>query len=679
MRIPFRQGIVRYQTDNAGQNPNPTFLQPSNGGASIDLLVAPDPTIITFAHGDDTDYLFEERLSIPRAWSGFVSNVDYWLYWDIDQLTGERTFGHTRVEPVYGSTIPSNLQEDLHWFDTKNELMKVYSNGVFAEKIRVFAGRYRGGAVVDANELGSQVGINKSIKAGFILFDDLGNPVRKVRRKRATKFITTESNFSTHASNATTVRLEAQVETARANDNIAAYQCVSYEGPNRIGFASRQNIDRDIVGIVREDMYVGEVGTFITSGFVRNPLWNWQESTTTQLYCDDTGQLTTDIPETGSFQQVATIVSPTTILVDIRQRIILGDYSPPAGDPPAPAPTCPSEEPISLTDGIVETIQQLPSGCRLVYTIPITTTDTVFTISSSSSTQDAYVYAALDFLPSNSEYDYLRTEDDIVGSIDDVFGSEYELDGSALLYVVVEALENLENETVVVNLQQPEAPACPSEEPIELQRGVGYNDVTMPAGCKMCFFIDVPDDRDFVSVALSTWNPEVADVFVSINAEPDIENEIYDYRAGYEGIYVYEPPSGRWNICVVAYEELFQQQIIANFSPRICPVFPIEELFDEQTVTVPEIEETCTITYYIDIPENVATATFSLTKPSLFSGDVFISRESIPTEDSNDYRGFGRDVTIAEPVAGRWYITVGAFDTLSNSTLTASYRLNSET
>lgn len=450
MRIPFRQGIVRYQTDNAGPNPNPTFLQPSNGGGSIDLLVAPDPTIITFAHGEDTDYLFEERLTVPRAWSGFTSNVNYWLYWDIDQLTGERTFGYTRVEPVYSASVPQTLQEDLHWFDTKNKLMKVYTNGVFAEKIRVFAGRYQGGAVVQANELGSQVGLNTSIHAGFILFDDLGNPVRKVKGRRASKFITTESNFSTHASNATTVRLEAQVETARAMDNIAAYQCVSYEGPDRIGFASRQNTDRDIVGVIREDLYVGEVGTFVLSGYVRNPLWNWEEPSNTPLFCDDTGQLTVDIPETGSFQQVATIISPTTILVDIRQRIILGDYEPPVSSPPPPPPPPPA------------------------------------------------------------------------------------------------------------------GPTCPPETPMEIQDDVLVENINLPQGCKLVYYLDIPDNVYSGEFRLFA-NITDADIFVSYDQIPDPASDTYDYRGFGEDIFLAEPPTGRWYIVIEAFENLTDASLSASY------------------------------------------------------------------------------------------------------------------
>lgn len=398
MRIPFRQGIIRYQTDNATGVPNPTFLQPTNGGGAIDLMVSPDPTIFTVAHGPDTDYLFEERLSIPKAWKGpFISGISYWLYWDIDQLTGKRSFGHTLVEPVFGPTIPTSISPDLHWFDTAKKIMKVYTNGVFVEKIRLFAGEYRGGAIIEANLLGSQVGMNNTIDAGFILYDDEGNPVRKVKNKRASKFVTTESNFSTHASNATVVRLEAQVETARAVDNIAAYQCISYEGPNEIGYASHLNTDREIIGVIREDLYVGEVGTFVTQGFIRNPMWNWTQPTNTVLYSDDTGQLTTVIPQIGSFQKVATIVNPTTILVDIGQQIIL-DYNVPLVTPPTP-PVVSAPVPIEIFDEQPVTNLSGETGNKFIYYIDVPESVMDITFDLFANINDAELFVSYEEIP----------------------------------------------------------------------------------------------------------------------------------------------------------------------------------------------------------------------------------------------------------------------------------------
>lgn len=322
MRIPFRHGIVRYQTDNARSNPNPIFLQPEDNGSSISLTVAPDPTIITIAHGD-SDYMFEERKSVIRAWKGFKSGTDYWLYWDISLRDGSRTFGSTTLQPIVAPNPPANALDDQHWFDTKNNVMKVYTKGAFVERLRVFAAKYSAGTVLEPYDLGTQVSNHTTVHAGTILFDDLGKPLHHVDHRRKSRFITTESNFTTHASNSTSIRLEADVEFVTAVDNIAAYQLVSYYDVDQVGHASNQDTVRSIIGMIREDMYVGELGTFISNGYVRNPNWNWSVDAGTRLFCDGTGQITTEVPQSGSLQEVGKVVSPTTILLDIKPMIVL--------------------------------------------------------------------------------------------------------------------------------------------------------------------------------------------------------------------------------------------------------------------------------------------------------------------------------------------------------------------
>ncbi len=321
MRIPFRHGLVRYQTDNANPNPNPTFLQPVNGGSFITLVVSPDPTILTFSHGD-SDYLFEERVTVHKAWGEFESGKDYWLYWDIDLKTGERTFGSTELEPIVAPTAPSGL-DDQHWYDKRSNSMKVFHRGRFVERLRVFAAKYSAGTVLEHYNLGTQVVNNTTCYAGTILFNDVGKPIHHVNGKRKSRFVTTESNFTTHASDSTSIRLEADVEFISAVDNIAAFQLVSYHGTDQVGHASNTDTVRTIIGMIREDLFVGEIGTFISTGYVRNPNWNWAEDAGTRLFCDGTGQVTTQIPQSGSLQEVGKIVSPTTILLDIKPMIVL--------------------------------------------------------------------------------------------------------------------------------------------------------------------------------------------------------------------------------------------------------------------------------------------------------------------------------------------------------------------
>jgi len=133
MKLTFRHGLVRHQTDLSN---NPTFLQ--RDGAYVNLIVSPDPTLFTIAHFDQ-DYLFVENQTVVHAWGPFNAGIDYWLYWDVDLITGAITRGHTTVDPVTQSSVPVNPQQDQHWYDIINMVMKVYTGSQWVEVLRVFA------------------------------------------------------------------------------------------------------------------------------------------------------------------------------------------------------------------------------------------------------------------------------------------------------------------------------------------------------------------------------------------------------------------------------------------------------------------------------------------------------------------------------------------------------------
>lgn len=322
MRVPFRQGIIRHQTDITN---NPTFLQLTAAGVS--LIVSPDPTLLTFAHGSSADYLFEERKTVVNAWPGpFTTGVDYWLYWDLDLITGNRTFGRTTVEPVDGSSQPQgNIPNDKHWFDTTESVMKVRSGNRWIEKIRVFAGKIDEGAVLVPYTTGTQVGFNSSVRAGFLIFDDEDNAVKKFDRFGRGKFITTESPLASQVSKLASFRLEAELVDAEAVEYIPQLYCITYKGPRKVGLASYTLPGFPAIGVATEEMFVGEVRSFISSGYLSSENWNWTQPPGTKIFVGVTGELTTTVPQKFSIQQVAVIVNNKTILVDVQPLIVLDE------------------------------------------------------------------------------------------------------------------------------------------------------------------------------------------------------------------------------------------------------------------------------------------------------------------------------------------------------------------
>lgn len=329
MKIPFRQGIVRYQKDNAG---NQTFLQKASIGNSINLLATTDPTLVTIAQRR-SNYLIEERVTVLNAWTNFTAGTDYWLFIDVDMVTGVRTFGSTTVAPTYGPIAPANPVPDLHWFDTNSLVMcmKVYNGTAFVEKLRVFVAKYQQGATIVPMGLGSQIAQNITVDAGAILYDADGVPVRKMFSRTQNEFFTTATIFTSNTSKSVNVTMDALCTTVDAAEPIPAFSLVAH-GTNagEIVLADPTKHGRVAVGIVQEDFYDGETGIYSSQGYIYNEQWNWTELPGTPIFLGPNGTIIATPNQYHTTQQVGEIVSAQLIRLDISPSIqfdsVMTDY-----------------------------------------------------------------------------------------------------------------------------------------------------------------------------------------------------------------------------------------------------------------------------------------------------------------------------------------------------------------
>ena len=195
MRITFRQGIVRHQTDISG---SPAFLQ--KVGQYVNLIVSPDPTIVTFAHGQKNYLYTESKTQLQsEAWGPFDAGTNYWLYWDINLVNGVRTFGSTVYEPLVSANQPSLSCVDSFgvpcviagrmWYNTVRNIMYEYNGASWVEVVRVFACKLELGTTIRSMSIrapefiGTQVGLTTPAYAGAIAFDTAGKPIRTGDRK----------------------------------------------------------------------------------------------------------------------------------------------------------------------------------------------------------------------------------------------------------------------------------------------------------------------------------------------------------------------------------------------------------------------------------------------------------------------------------------------------------------
>jgi hypothetical protein len=319
MQLNFRQGLVRRQTDISS---TPTFLQKTSvAGDYIDLNVSPDPTIFTIAHGN-ANYLVEESKSLTKAWGPLVATGQtQWLYWDIDWATGALTRGFTILPPLHGAEPPLSPAVDQHWFDLTDRVMKVWNGAKWLMKLRAFAVQYNSSAILVHYTLGSQVGLdNTPCTAGHIIFGNNNKPLRQADGT----FVTTESELIVGRGSSTNVKFDSVLIYAMATENMPRYSLISFTAPDKISLASHLNVNREVGGIIIEDLYESEVGLVITNGSLKNEFWSWPANAIGKpLFCGPSGQLTLTPPPVGITQQVGLVRDSDSVYINIMVPVIL--------------------------------------------------------------------------------------------------------------------------------------------------------------------------------------------------------------------------------------------------------------------------------------------------------------------------------------------------------------------
>lgn len=173
------------------------------------------------------------------------------------------------------------LVEGRHWYDTSNDIHFVRTAGGFwSEVLRIFIAQLFNGVFVSQSIdaplfTGTQVGNTYSVLAGRVIYDESMDPA--IRDDRT--FLTTEDQFFTNQSRTDGLRLESNVSKAQATtETLAAFTVVAYTGDGEISTADYTDTGLTVLGLLTEDLIVGEIGSVVLQGVVTNPDWNWLPS-----------------------------------------------------------------------------------------------------------------------------------------------------------------------------------------------------------------------------------------------------------------------------------------------------------------------------------------------------------------------------------------------------------------
>lgn len=321
MRLTFRQGIARYQTDVYA---TPTFLRKSAlDGQFIDLIVSPDPTIVIFAHRNST-YVVEESKTVPNAWGPFpVGSATKYLYWDVNLLDASLTRGFTPLPLIIGAA-PTSPAIDQHWYDTAIAQMKVWNGSKWVDKLRVFSATYSSTGIIQPPPLGTQVGATGTFEAGNLVLDAFNKPLRQSDGS----FVTSATPMTIVNAASKAVKFEAEVFSGMAQEYLPKYHFVQARPNSRLILARSDDWKSRVIGLVTEDLFQSEVGTIITYGLVRNEQWSWPPASVGRpIFCGATGEITLEPPQVGVNQVSGYVYDVDSIVINIQHPTILDDIT----------------------------------------------------------------------------------------------------------------------------------------------------------------------------------------------------------------------------------------------------------------------------------------------------------------------------------------------------------------
>ena len=311
MELEFTQGLLY----NRG-----TPIITANG-TRLDLTIT-DGVKVAFAHGH-ANYLLEETDTVDGAWTGpFESGVKYWLYWDINLVSGRHSYGYTLTAPSFGTTYPTSPALMQHHFNTTTGYMRVWNRTEWVTAIRVFAG-----TVIDSeisiNGAGSQVDAYGNFTVEPIRFYKIGAPVRREFDDGTFTFTTYTGEAFQDSGQLDNFKYRGVQVRGKAVGAIGKSMAISLLGDGSVTLASN-DASNSIWGVSGESVDDGSTTNVITRGVLEDTEnFKFSEPTSTPLFIDDMGNITPTVPYTGSIQRIGHVVSPTTIFIDIRPQVII--------------------------------------------------------------------------------------------------------------------------------------------------------------------------------------------------------------------------------------------------------------------------------------------------------------------------------------------------------------------
>lgn len=326
MKLDFRQGIVRVR-NVLGQ---PSFLTYNSLANTLDINITTTKLLITLAHREE-NFLIEQPVSDNELWGPLIWNSDwgaepalglinYYMYWDIDLSSGLVTYGFTPRDFITASVAPPTLI-DQHWYDTNENVMRVWNGQFWIERCRLFAGSFAPSSQTIVHKpYGSQVGIDESILAGYVIF---GNDQRALKLSDGTLATSVTEVKIKQGGYSSPVQLEGLSTTMLAAEPLYAFSAVAVSDLGEIVLANPGTTARAI-GLIKDDTPQGSPVTVITEGVIFCEQWNWELDYGHDLMLGPNGTLVQGTTGDEGVQRIATILTAQTAFLCINDVFASG-------------------------------------------------------------------------------------------------------------------------------------------------------------------------------------------------------------------------------------------------------------------------------------------------------------------------------------------------------------------
>jgi hypothetical protein len=191
--------------------------------------------------------------------------------------------------------------------------MKAYNGTKWVVVLRVLAAKVQG-SILTPYPVGSQVGLNTEVEAGYVLTDGLGGTFHGPDGN----LLTTTTPVASIDTGSLT-KLEGTQTVAQANENIPRFTAVYLVG-GRASIASSMVPDNEKkapIAVVTVDAAQNDIVELVTAGrTVSNEQWSFDSADIGKsVYCTGLGQITVNKPTAAKNVRVGTIVDNHSVLL----------------------------------------------------------------------------------------------------------------------------------------------------------------------------------------------------------------------------------------------------------------------------------------------------------------------------------------------------------------------------